>query len=340
MTAVLYPTSSGDVSIDFDSFWTATMANLSPEQAVKNYIEDRPIVRILIDDFGHKDTGGGKFLQSSVDFGENQTIKWWDGADVFDQTVSQTNLPLTYYFRYIGGSITIAETEVLENRGQARIFDLFQRRYDQCMRSMNRVLGSECYSDGQNYGGKSIEGLAAIISATPTVDPTVRAVGGLSASNAFWRNSFMSSFGSFAAFGVNGTTDDYWLRMTNLLTDGRSERPTNIVSSQLPWEYYNRKLLQTVQYHDPVRSKTGDLSFGALQYQGLPWEWDRQCPSGTAYWLNRKYIYMVTDPAMSYTWSKPLTVAPQLAFTRICGTRLALVCTSRMFLGGASGITA
>lgn len=341
MTAVAYPTASGDLSIDFDSFWTATMANLSPEQAVKNYIEDRPIVRILMDDFGHTDSGGGKFIQSSVDFGENATIKFFDGADVFDQTVSQTDLPITFYWRYVGGSITMTETEMMENRGQAKIFDLAQRRYDQCMRSMNRIVGQQAYSDGQDFGGKSFEGLAACISATPTVDPTARAVGGLSATtNVFWRNSAMTSFGSFAQYGVNGTSDDYWLRMTNLLSDGTSTKPTNIVSAQLPFEYYNRKLLQTVVYYDPTKSKTGDLSFSALQYQGLPWEWDRQCPSGTAYWLNKKFAYFVTDPGMTYRWSKPLTTAPQLAFTRIVGSRLALVVTSRMFLGMASGISA
>jgi hypothetical protein len=340
MTAVAYPTAAGDLSIDFDSFWTATMANYSPEQAVKNYIEDRPILRILLDDFGHKDSNGGKFIYTSVDFGLNPTIKWFDGADVFDQTVSQTDLPLTYYFRYIGGSITITKTETLENRGQARIFDLFQRRYDQCMRSLNYGLAQQAYSDGSDFGGKSIQGLAAIISTTPTVDPTVRNVGGLSASNTFWRNSAIASFGSFAAFGVNGTSDDYWLRMTNLLTDGAQDRPTNLVSSQLPLEYYNRKLLQTVRVVDPTKGKTGDLSFGGLEYQGMPWEWDRLCPSGTAYWLNRKYLYFVSDPAMTYEWSAPLTVAPQLAFTRIVGSRLALVATNRMFQGVVAGVTA
>lgn len=46
---------------------------------------------------------------------------------------------------------------------------------------------------------------------------------------------------------------------------------------------------------------------------------------------NTNYIHFVTDPAMLFDWSEPLTYPNQMAFTRLCGTRILLRCTSRMF---------
>ena len=127
---------------------------------------------------------------------------------------------------------------------------------------------------------------------------------------------------------ADGVTDN--LTAFNNATDGMTDSPNVILSDQATLEYYNRTLLSTTRYLD-AQSKTGDLSFRALEYQGIKWYWDRQCPSGRLYGLNTNYIHFVTDPAMLFDWSEPLTYPNQMAFTRLCGTRILLRCTSRMF---------
>ena len=58
------------------------------------------------------------------------------------------------------------------------------------------------------------------------------------------------------------------------------------------------------------------------------------------YGLNTNYIHFVTDPSMLFDWSEPLTYPNQLAYTRLCASRLLLRCTSRMFHFVIDGWTA
>jgi hypothetical protein len=85
----------------------------------------------------------------------------------------------------------------------------------------------------------------------------------------WWRNNATTSAGSFAANGVKGSSQDLVLSLYNVCTDGAMDRPSAILSAQNVFEYYNQTLLSTVRYVDPL--KKGDLSFGGLYYQDMPW---------------------------------------------------------------------
>lgn len=313
-------------TINYDTFFTAVIKNYDTELR-KNFLEYRPGIMVLMDNYGKKDTSGGRIWQGIVEYGSNPSITFFDGAQTFSQEVSQTALPIQVQWRYLGGSVGMTKVEMMENRGQAALFNIAESRIRQATRTMATVLNGEVYSDGTNYGGKTITGLASLVSTTPTTG-TVEGLD--AATNPFWRNTAVTSCGSFAANGVKGTAQDLVLTAFNNATDGMTDSPNVILSDQATLEYYNRTLLSTTRYLD-AQSKTGDLSFRALEYQGVKWYWDRQCPSGRLYGLNTNYIHFVTDPAMLFDWSEPLTYPNQMAFTRLCGTRILLRCTSRMF---------
>lgn len=313
-------------TINYDTFFTAVIKNYDTELR-KNFLEYRPGIMVLMDNYGKKDTSGGRIWQGIVEYGSNPSITFFDGAGTFSQEVSQTALPIQAQWRYLGGSVGMTKVEMLENRGQAALFNIAESRIRQATRTMATVLNGEVYSDGTNYGGKTITGLASLVSTTPTTG-TVEGLD--AATNPFWRNTAVTSCGSFAANGVKGTAQDLVLTAYNNATDGMTDAPNVLLSDQATLEYYNRTLLSTTRYLD-AQSKTGDLSFRALEYQGVKWYWDRQCPSGRLYGLNTNYVHFVTDPAMLFDWSEPLTYPNQMAFTRLCGTRILLRCTSRMF---------
>lgn len=98
---------------------------------------------------------------------------------------------------------------------------------------------------------------------------------------------------------------------------------------------YNSALLQIARQIDPY--KVGDLSFSALEYQGMPWYQDRQCPSGRIYTGNTRYVHFFYDPAVMFKWSEKRTWPDQLLDIRILSLRLAFVFRSRMFLGVTDG---
>ena len=314
-------------TINYDTFFTATIKNYDKELR-KNFLEYRPGIMVLMDNYGKKDTSGGRIWQGIAEYGSNPSVKFFDGADTFAQEVSQTALPIQVQWRYLGASIGMTRTEMAENRGQAALFNIAESRLRQATRTQATILNSELYSDGTNYGGKTITGLANLVSTTPSTG-TVEGLD--AATNPFWRNTAVTSAGSFASNGVKGTATDLVLTAFNNATDGMYDTPDVIISDQATWEYYNRTLLSTTRYLDSITSKTGDLSFRGLEYQGIKWYWDRQITAGRIYMLNSKYTHFVTDPSMLFDWSEPLSYPNQLAYTRLCATRLFLRCTSRMF---------
>lgn len=318
----------------FDTFMTATIKNYDT-QLQKNFLKYRPAVSLLFDQFSHKDTQGGRYWQGIAEWGSNQSVKFFTGADTFSQEVTQTALPIQYEWKYMGASFSFTKPESLENRGQSALFDIAESRLRQVLRSMNTIIGQQIYSDGTMYGGKSFIGLAAGISTTPTTGT----VGGInSATYSFWQNGARTSCGSFAANGVKGSATDYVFEAWNNATDGQMDEPKWIISSQDVFQFYNQTLLGTVRYLEP--RKTGDLSWSALEYQGKPWYWDRQCPSGRLYGINTDYLHFYVDPAFLFDWSEPKSYPNQFAFTRLCGTRFFLCHKARMFQFVLDGWTA
>ena len=325
-------------TINFDSFFTSTITKYQ-KTLEKNFIEYRPSVKVLFDDYGHKDSGGYQ-VQIPLEFGNNTNTKFFNPYDVIDSTPSEYALPAIFPWRHIASSATISDVEVVANSGAEKLFDLFEGRVRQAVRSMVNLIGSEIYSDGTDFGGNTIVGLAAGIKLDPTTDPASGAVGGVSsATYTFWRNNSKTSAGSFASAGV-GAAGDYVETMYNTCTDGMIDHPDVILSSQDVYEDYNTSLLKTVRYVDPNHMKVGEYSFNGLQYKGLVWYWDRQCPTGRAYFINRSAVHFYVDPQMMFTWTEPRAWPNQLVKTRLLSLRCALVYKRRMFLGVIDGITA
>lgn len=324
-------------TINYDSFFTSTTQKFETELQ-KNFIAYRPGVNLLMDSYGHKESGGWA-VQTPLEYGNNSTTKFFQPYDSIDTTPSEFAVPALYNWRQVGSSATVSEVEKVANSGKEKLFDLTAGRIRQAVRSMTNLVSSELYSDGTSFGGNTFQGLAAGISTTPTSDPSSGAVGGVSAASyVWWQNNATTSAGSFAAHGVKGSSDDLVFQMFNNCTDGDMDRPTAILSAQDVFGFYNQTLLSTVRYVDPLQK--GDLSFGGLYYQDMPWYWDRMCPAGRMYFVNTKYVHFYVDPMMMFRWTEPRTWPNQVVDIRLLLLRLTLVYKDRMFLGVIDGFSA
>ena len=347
-TNVIDITAGGNTTIPFDTFFTATIKNFD-KGLKKNFLDYRPIVAVMMDKYKHTDSAGGRLFQMSAAYGYNTTTKWFRGAETFDQTPAQTALPLIYDWYYLGSAVSTTRTEQAENRGKVALFNILQSRIDQAMRTMTTDLGTALYGDG--FSQTAPIGLAAMISTTPTVDLTPRPVGGLSATNTWWQNIAVTSCGSFAANGVKGTAQDLVYRTFNTASDGGKKHPKVILSSQGLAEYYNQTNLGVVRYVNIDGGQRGDLTFRGedggegqlirgLYYEGIPWIWDRQCPTGRMYMFDPEDFYVMTDPSMFFEWTELLQWPNQLAFGKIVSLRIASCASSRMFGAVLDGWTA
>lgn len=322
-------------TINYNSFLTTTIKNYS-RVMVGQYLTRRPGVGLFFDEYRNTDTAGGRTWQGMVDYGQSATAQFFAGSDTFSTQPQEVAQPLRYDWKYLGGSISITKTEQLENSGPVALASLLDTRMKQLNRTFDLIIGNEIFSDGTNFGGKSFVGLALGISTTPTTG----AVGGLDpATWPFWQNNAATSFGSFAANGPNGTTDA-WITTWNNCTDG-DQKPNFTISAQNVWEYYQRTCNAPVRFVRPgSQGGTADVTWESLEYMGRPWYWDRQCPTGRAYFIRTDDTHMVVDPRFLFEWTGPLTYPDQLAFTRLCGVRFFMRHQRRMFQAVIDGITA
>lgn len=320
-----------------DSFFTAVIKNYHSEQK-DNWVKDRPALQHFMENASMRDEGG--YLVSYPEaYGTNTTTVFFDGMDRIDTTPQETNLPSQYYWKNIYSAVAIAETDMMANRGKAAIFDLFKARIKQSEKSCRDLINQEFYGDGTNFNFKTFVGVAAGVSATPTADPASGPVGGIPASNTWWQN-VQTTLGSWAANGVNGTATDSVFSTYNTCTDGNEVYPTIILSDQATYQYYNQSLVKNERIIQNGTSQT--LNMPTLVYgpRNTPWYWDRQCPTGYMYLLNKEDMGFVVDPGWYFTWGPPKSWPDQLAVIRIVKLRFFMRYTRRMFLGVISGITA
>ena len=322
-------------TINYNSFLTVTTKEYSKVMKGQ-YLTRRPAVGLLFDEYRHTDSNGGRTWQGMVDYGQSATAQFYSGSETFSTQPQEVAQPIRYDWKYLGGSISATQTEMLENSGPVALASLWGLRMKQLNRTFDLIIGNETFSDGTNFGGKSFTGLAAAVSVTPTVG----AVGGLDpAVWPFWQNNAATAFGSFAANGPNGTTDA-WITTWNNCTDG-DKKPTCTISAQNVWEFYQKTCNVPVRFVRPGgQGGTADVTWEALDYMGRPWYWDRQCPTGRAYALQLEDIYFMVDPRFTFKWTGDLTYPDQMAFTRLCGLRFFLKTDRRMFSAVYDGCTA
>jgi len=223
--------------INFDSFTTSTLKKYDPTLR-KNFIEYRPSVNVLMDNYGHKESGGYA-IQTPAEFGNNTAdTKFFSPYDQIGTTPSEYALPTIYPWRHCASSATVSEIEKVANTGREKLFDFMDGRIRQAVRSLVNLIGSEIYSDGTSFGGNTIIGLAAAVSTTPAVDPASGPVGGITAADhVWWQNNAITNCGSWAANGTNGSVQDLVITGYNNSTDGEFDRPSAALCAQNVFEF-------------------------------------------------------------------------------------------------------
>lgn len=262
----------------------STTADIAAEQAAVNTLTSTPLLDAMYRGGAAGMKAGGARIDVGVRYGMNPGSQWYQGADTLDMTPFESNTMAKYDWKQLHLPVTYTGEEIRKNRGEAQMLDLVQEKIAATHLTARKVVDIAMCSNGLGNQGKVILGLEAMVSDTPTADPTVGAVGGITAvGNTWWQNAAHTSFGSFAANGPNGTAADLWINDWDTVSDG-SDTPTMIYSAQNAYEYYHRANLAATQIVMSPNA-TGTLSFPTLKYMGINWNWSRNIATGEAYML-------------------------------------------------------
>jgi len=243
----------------------------------------------LLNEEGFKETAaGGRLFECSVLYAVNTTFKSYSELETLDTTRIDVFDAARYDQKIVAGTIVFSDLELVRNQVANRKFDILEQKLENGKMSHGEALNTQLYSNGSGNGGKDFDGLAKIISSTPTTG----VVGGIDAGTfTFWRNRQNS--------GTTGSTPFANLRSALTTTinqcslGGVDAYPTGIVMDRASFEGYESLLVAVERItREGGKATGGDVGFlnRAIEVKGIPAIYDESCPAGTAYVINNKFL--------------------------------------------------
>jgi len=159
----------------------------------------------LLNEEGFKETAaGGRLFECSVLYAVNTTFKSYSELETLDTTRIDVFDAARYDQKIVAGTIVFSDLELVRNQVANRKFDILEQKLENGKMSHGEALNTQLYSNGSGNGGKDFDGLAKIISSTPTTG----VVGGIDAGTfTFWRNR-QNSGTTGSTSGTTGSTSD------------------------------------------------------------------------------------------------------------------------------------
>lgn len=243
--------------------------------------------------------GGAKVLEDSAApiiiplmYGVNTTVKSYSGYDLLDTTPQGGIGDVIYTMKQLAGNVVIDRISVRKNAGRSQVINLVSAKLKQLELSFQDALSTMIFADGTGNNSKDIDGLAKLVSATPTGSSTV---GGFDQANYAWWQNYQDT--------ATYTTAAY----DNLIADigkafntvsKRKDHPDIAITTPIIYAAIESLLVKTMSYNvDALGSglRDANLGFENIKYRGMIITMDEDCPAGYMYLLNTKYIHLNVD---------------------------------------------
>jgi hypothetical protein len=318
-------------TVSLDSLVSSTLQNMGTG-LTDQILKSTPAVAHLFDENSRKTTGGTR-IYAPLLYNYNGTTTWYNMADYIDLSPQEAITAAQYTWRNLTGAVTVFGEEEHQNSGESVIVNFVESKIKQLELSMARQLNQAAYGDGTGFFGAAPDGLANLIFLTATpADPPGGAVGAISAVTfPFWRNNANTSGGVYTSNGaMAGGTVDNQLRMFNLCSDG-AIRPKLILSDLNVYEGY--QLNARAEYRT-METSSLDLGFkDNINYKGVPWYWDRDCPNKQQFFINTEFLHAYIDPTRFFQQTPWMPTQAQDGKVMRVHLRMDYVCTNRMLQG-------
>jgi hypothetical protein len=313
----------------FDALVTTTLKNYRKVLADNITGHQALWAQMKAKGFIREDEGGTSIVEPLLT-GTNSTVASFSGYDIIDTTPQEGISAAEYSWKQIAGSLSISGEEEFKNSGsKTKILSLLEAKLLQLEESMKLELNEQLFADGTANGGKDITGLALAVE-DGTAWSTYGGIDSSLAANAFWRNQWLGSIGSFASNGHD--------KMRTLFNSASrsSSKPTLIVTTQDVYEAYEKSLTVNERFTD---TKMGDAGFINLLYKATPMVFDEDCQSGYIYFLNSDFLRFVVGKGRNFVntpFQKPENQEAKVSQVILYGN---LTCNMRARQAVGTGIT-
>jgi hypothetical protein len=280
---------------------------------------------------GFMGKSGGDFITCPIEYGLNTTVSSYSDLDIISTARVDVFDRYEAEWKEYAGSYAISDLESDRNAGEGQVFDLRNAKLDNLKNSIRATFNADLFGAGTANSSKVFTGLQALVSSTPT-SGTVQGVD--RASHSFARNQQTAGTQTTSAF------DNLRAAMRsiyNLSSNGiSSDHPSFAVATRTVYEGFEGLLLANEQF---VKKGKGEGAFESLAFKGAEISYDNDCPSGTLYFLNPKFLKLVYKTG---AWMKAQPAARptnQTADFVIIRTMANLFTTNPRRLGVVTAIT-
>lgn len=270
--------------------------NISNHNAFASHIRQDGVVK--------KHISGGRVYSEKVLYGDNNSIKWFDGYETFVPPTTDQNVVdfADYDPKQLAGFISISSREEMQNQGKEQIIDFTKARLKQLQANLANTFGAALFSDGTGTGGKEIGGLQLLVADDPTAAGTV---GGIDqAANAFWRNQTRTSSSAWTASNIEAEMMALWL---NTIRGG--DKPRRIYTDQNGYSTYWSALVDKRRY---TSEEEAEGSFRGLAFEGAKVYYDDNCPSDRMYFVDTNALCLYTTIDDVFKVHKPRNITNAL----------------------------
>lgn len=206
----------------------------------------------------------------------------YEGYDQLDTTPMDGMTDAFFDWRQASVPIAISGKEKKQNRGEARIINLLEKKIEQAEMGLKEwfskaILQGNGINDGTSVttayvsptnGSSFVDPLGLVVKADPTSSTSIGSIN--QSTNTWWRNQATNS-----ATTTYAALRDELRHLYNLCSKGVGGKPNLHVTDMLTFELYEQSLerLLAVPGYEKI-----DVPFDTLQFRGKPVSWDEQMP--------------------------------------------------------------
>jgi hypothetical protein len=314
------------------SVWESVM---TPDP-VDNIFTSQGLIFLLNENGFKSSSDGGRLFEYTVEYAVNTTFRSYGELEVLDTTRIDVFDAARYEQKIYAGTVVFSDLEELRNAAAGRKFDIVKQKLKNGRSSALEGLNTMLYGDGTGNGGKDMDGLAKIISATPTTGT----VGGINAATwAFWRNKQASGAKTSVIF------DNLRAAVTSVFNQcslgGTEKVPTGLVSDRTTFEGYEGLLVNIERLYREDAKNDGDIAFlnDAIAFKGKPWIYDENATAAQVQLVNNNYLKLSYLKGGWMKMKEPVEPANQLSRVYRVMTVGNLCASARRHLGVVTATT-
>ena len=290
------------VNANFDTLTATTLANYK-KTMTDNIFTANPLFYWLKEKNQMKtDNSGGNKIVLPLMYGMNNTAKSYNGYDVIDITPQDGMSAAEYEWKQYAVGISISGREEFQNQGEGRLINLLESKIKQAELSLVDLFAADLFKATGSVGTNDLVSIPQMVSSDGT-----GTVGGIVAGTyTWWKNYFIAT-----CTYTTAVWDNLFARVFDCLLNtakGNDRCDLGIMPSAV-FLGMEGLLVKTINFIPQLKNeKAADIGYDNYRIKGCTIMYDENCTAAYAYFLNTRYIQLVTGAGKDFVstpWIKP-----------------------------------